>query len=105
MVRCSTGVMSSVHEKVLTLETPPPEPVPTPQNVPRVHAAAAPSSSLPAGPLPPSVNGGDSHMTSDPWRSPASTANMRRYDSHSLLSENSIASSRFDITEGASYPE
>ncbi|XP_013870678.1 extended synaptotagmin-3 [Austrofundulus limnaeus] len=35
----------------------------------------------------------------------ASNLNMRRYDSHSLLSENSIASSRFDISEGAAYPE
>ncbi|KAL7384995.1 hypothetical protein ABVT39_013185 [Epinephelus coioides] len=33
------------------------------------------------------------------------TSNMRRYDSHSLLSENSMASSRFDVSEGASYPE
>ncbi|XP_042351179.1 extended synaptotagmin-3 [Plectropomus leopardus] len=39
------------------------------------------------------------------WRSPSSTPNMRRYDSHSLLSENSMASSRFDVSEGASYPE
>lgn len=30
---------------------------------------------------------------------------MRRYDSHSLLSENSIASSRFDLSEGVPYPE
>lgn len=39
------------------------------------------------------------------WRSSPSTANMRRYDSHSLLSDNSIASSRFDLSDGASYPE
>lgn len=30
---------------------------------------------------------------------------MRRYDSHSLLSENSIASSRLDLLEGVPYPE
>ncbi|KAF4086723.1 hypothetical protein AMELA_G00087640 [Ameiurus melas] len=30
---------------------------------------------------------------------------MRRYDSHSLLSENSIASSRFDLAEGVPYPD
>ncbi|KAJ8252798.1 hypothetical protein GJAV_G00205700 [Gymnothorax javanicus] len=30
---------------------------------------------------------------------------MRRYDSHSLLSENSLASSRFDLSEGAPFPE
>ncbi|MCI4378069.1 hypothetical protein PGIGA_G00211620 [Pangasianodon gigas] len=29
---------------------------------------------------------------------------MRRYDSHSLLSENSIASSRLDLLEGVPYP-
>ncbi|XP_059199642.1 extended synaptotagmin-3 isoform X2 [Centropristis striata] len=40
------------------------------------------------------------------WQSPSSsTPNMRRYDSHSLLSENSMASSRFDISDGSSYPE
>ncbi|KAJ8410630.1 hypothetical protein AAFF_G00195340 [Aldrovandia affinis] len=32
-------------------------------------------------------------------------SHLRRYDSHSLLSENSIASSRFDLTEGAPFPE
>lgn len=30
---------------------------------------------------------------------------LRRYDSHSLLSENSIALSRFDLSEGAPFPE
>ncbi|XP_030614059.1 extended synaptotagmin-3 [Archocentrus centrarchus] len=35
----------------------------------------------------------------------SSSVNMRRFDSHSLLSENSIASSRFDLSDGASYPE
>ncbi|KAK2850419.1 hypothetical protein Q7C36_009202 [Tachysurus vachellii] len=30
---------------------------------------------------------------------------MRRYDSHSLLSENSIASSRLDLLEGVPYPD
>ncbi|XP_064166716.1 extended synaptotagmin-3 [Anguilla rostrata] len=30
---------------------------------------------------------------------------LRRYDSHSLLSENSLASSRFDLSEGAPFPE
>ncbi|KAK6292749.1 hypothetical protein J4Q44_G00373340 [Coregonus suidteri] len=36
---------------------------------------------------------------------PSTPAHMRRFDSHSLLSENSIASSRFDLTEGAPYPD
>ncbi|XP_054471183.1 extended synaptotagmin-3 [Anoplopoma fimbria] len=39
------------------------------------------------------------------WQSHPSPSNMRRYDSRSMLSENSIASSRFDLSEGASYPE
>ncbi|XP_040913456.1 extended synaptotagmin-3 isoform X2 [Toxotes jaculatrix] len=46
-----------------------------------------------------------SYLASETWQSSPSTPNMRRYDSHSLLSENSIASSRFDLSEGASYPE
>ncbi|TSM60566.1 Extended synaptotagmin-3 [Bagarius yarrelli] len=32
------------------------------------------------------------------------SARMRRYDSHSLLSENSIASSRLDLLDGVPYP-
>ncbi|KAK2839528.1 hypothetical protein Q5P01_013268 [Channa striata] len=46
-----------------------------------------------------------SFLASETYRSSPSLSNMRRYDSHSLLSENSIASSRFDISEGAMYPE
>uniref|UniRef100_A0A3Q3W519 C2 domain-containing protein n=1 Tax=Mola mola TaxID=94237 RepID=A0A3Q3W519_MOLML len=46
-----------------------------------------------------------SFLASDTNRLTPSTSNMRRFDSHSLLSENSIASSRFDISEGAPYPE
>ncbi|XP_056107903.1 extended synaptotagmin-3 [Rhinichthys klamathensis goyatoka] len=38
--------------------------------------------------------------------SPSTPSQMRRYDSHSLLSENSIASSRFDLTDtSVPYPE
>uniref|UniRef100_A0A8C2ACL4 Extended synaptotagmin-3-like n=1 Tax=Cyprinus carpio TaxID=7962 RepID=A0A8C2ACL4_CYPCA len=37
--------------------------------------------------------------------SPSTPSHMRRFDSHSLLSENSIDSSRFDLTDNASYPE
>uniref|UniRef100_A0A8C1KMM9 Extended synaptotagmin-3-like n=1 Tax=Cyprinus carpio TaxID=7962 RepID=A0A8C1KMM9_CYPCA len=36
---------------------------------------------------------------------PSTPSQMRRYDSHSLLSENSIASSRFDLTDNVPYPE
>ncbi|XP_060909813.1 extended synaptotagmin-3 [Labrus mixtus] len=46
-----------------------------------------------------------SFVASETHKSPSSTTNMRRYDSHSLLSENSISSSRFDLSDGASYPE
>nr|XP_046259476.1 extended synaptotagmin-3 [Scatophagus argus] len=46
-----------------------------------------------------------SFLASEASRSSHSASNMRRFDSHSLLSENSIASSRFDLSEGAPYPE
>lgn len=46
-----------------------------------------------------------SFLASETYRSSPVASNMRRFDSHSLLSENSIASSRFDLSEGASYPE
>lgn len=36
---------------------------------------------------------------------PSTPGPMRRYDSHSLLSENSIASSRFDLSDSVPYPE
>ncbi|XP_076730831.1 extended synaptotagmin-3-like [Maylandia zebra] len=35
----------------------------------------------------------------------SSSINLRRFDSHSLLLENVINSSRFDLSDGASYPE
>ncbi|KAL7866084.1 hypothetical protein SRHO_G00113310 [Serrasalmus rhombeus] len=44
--------------------------------------------------------------SSDVRRSgPSTPSRMRRYDSHSLLSENSIASSRLDLAESVPYPE
>ncbi|XP_041662415.1 extended synaptotagmin-3 isoform X2 [Cheilinus undulatus] len=46
-----------------------------------------------------------SFLASEGRKPPSTPSNMRRFDSHSLLSENSIASSRFDVSEGASYPE
>ncbi|XP_034549314.1 extended synaptotagmin-3 [Notolabrus celidotus] len=46
-----------------------------------------------------------SFLASEAYKSPPSTSNMRRFDSHSLLSENSMASSRFDLSNGASYPD
>lgn len=35
----------------------------------------------------------------------SSSINLHRFGSHSLLSENVIDSSRFDLSDGASYPE
>ncbi|XP_008401545.1 extended synaptotagmin-3-like isoform X2 [Poecilia reticulata] len=77
--------------------------------VPSSGAPAASSPGLPGVPL----DGTNKAATPQPRRnsflasetSKASNLNMRRYDSHSLLSENSIASSRFDLTDGASFPQ
>ncbi|XP_043988455.1 extended synaptotagmin-3 isoform X1 [Gambusia affinis] len=77
--------------------------------VPLNGAPAASSPGLPG--VPP--DGTDKAASPQPRRnsflasetSKHSTLNMRRYDSHSLLSENSIASSRFDLTDGASFPQ
>ncbi|RXN29250.1 extended synaptotagmin-3-like protein [Labeo rohita] len=45
-------------------------------------------------------------VTTEPLRStPSTPSQMRRYDSHSLLSDNSIASSRYDLTDNVPYPE
>lgn len=46
-----------------------------------------------------------SMLAIDTYPTASAGSNMRRFDSHSLLSENSIASSRFDVSEGALYPE
>lgn len=46
-----------------------------------------------------------SFLASEANKTPTTPSNMRRFDSHSLLSENSMASSRFDLSDGASYPE
>ncbi|XP_008278562.1 extended synaptotagmin-3 [Stegastes partitus] len=77
-----------------------------------------PSNNIPVASSPsrlaPSQNGSNedylahrrgSYLAGETWKSPSSAQNMRRFDSHSLLSENSLASSRFDLSDGASYPE
>ncbi|XP_037542236.1 extended synaptotagmin-3 [Nematolebias whitei] len=108
--------------KILSVELPPPKSVPAPppnaqQQKPPVKpggntsaaAAIVPTNATPAQTRPGDPNQNDP----DQWRgssflisdSEKSSSNIRRYDSHSLLSENSIASSRLDISEGASYPE
>ncbi|XP_049341261.1 extended synaptotagmin-3 [Astyanax mexicanus] len=47
-----------------------------------------------------------SFLATDGRRSrPTTPSRIRRYDSHSLLSENSIASSRLDLADSTPYPE
>ncbi|KAL3056677.1 hypothetical protein OYC64_019205 [Pagothenia borchgrevinki] len=110
--------------RILTVEKPPPTIVlnPPPQDkkqIPQTNqggkaAASTPAvaTSSPAALSPnttstPSTASWDTQSGSDEiLRPPPSTPNMRRrYDSQSLLSDNSIASSRFDLSDGASYPE
>lgn len=69
---------------------------------PAAHSSGFPSHNGLKGPSAASHRG--SMLAIDSYPN-ASTSNMRRFDSHSLLSENSIASSRFDVSEGAPYPE
>lgn len=98
------------------VETPPPETQPlqpVPQNRQRQpqSAQAGPASLAPA----PSPTNGlhpdyNAHRRGSAWpyegsHTAPSTPSMRRYDSHSLLSDNSIASSRMDLMEGLPYPE
>ncbi|XP_072253980.1 extended synaptotagmin-3 [Leuresthes tenuis] len=119
--------------RILTVEEPPPKIIPssssqakqqTPQNKPGDNtsmstpsSATVSSNNIPAASSPAqladSLNGSNgnylshrrgSFLASESLGSP-SNSNMRRFDSHSLLSDNSIASSRFDISDGASYPE
>uniref|UniRef100_A0A8C7VV29 C2 domain-containing protein n=1 Tax=Oncorhynchus mykiss TaxID=8022 RepID=A0A8C7VV29_ONCMY len=116
--------------RILTLEkpepkiilNPPPHPQPQPlQNPPTTSPTPSPSPSPSfyttptAAALNSSTNGfhGDyvrdlhgSFLAADGRRTvPSTPAHIRRFDSQSLLSENSIASSRFDLTEGAPYPD
>ncbi|XP_076023946.1 extended synaptotagmin-3 [Genypterus blacodes] len=94
-----------------------PPPQPRQQQLPaRSLAPSSPSSVAPPSYLPQAVSGSRednrSHYSSASMLATessrprsASKSKMRRYDSHSLLSENSIASSRFDLSEGAPYPQ
>ncbi|CAL8372099.1 unnamed protein product [Arctogadus glacialis] len=114
--------------RVLAIEKPEPEPIldPPPQPKPAQSApggkppappsgsgtpsaaAATPSrAALPVSPLNGEYDGQrrGSFLGTSGWRTAPDTPMMRRYDSHSLLSDNSIASSRFDLSEGASYPK
>ncbi|XP_062287309.1 extended synaptotagmin-3 [Scomber scombrus] len=113
--------------RILTEEKPPPKVIPNPQVNPQTlqtdqRGNGNPSSSalspntIPGTQTPSTVlaatsQNGSSDDSALRYRGPAedrlpsSISKMRRYDSHSLLSENSIASSRFDLSDGASYPE
>ncbi|KAF7215050.1 extended synaptotagmin-3 [Nothobranchius furzeri] len=93
-----------------------PAPVPS-SNTPHAASSGAASSSKP--PSTPSQLADPQNLSDDGYltprrrssflaaesEKPSSALYMRRYDSQSLLSENSIASSRFDLSDGASYPE
>ncbi|XP_077584100.1 extended synaptotagmin-3 [Stigmatopora nigra] len=107
--------------RILTLEDPPPKATPPPEAEHEVAANQAnafpsPGVSNQSGsagqashrvvPLEDySTHRRGSYLASEALRASPATISMRRYDSHSLLSENTLASSRFDLAEGAMYPE
>uniref|UniRef100_A0A671SQX5 Extended synaptotagmin-3-like n=1 Tax=Sinocyclocheilus anshuiensis TaxID=1608454 RepID=A0A671SQX5_9TELE len=101
--------------RILTLEKREPKVVTPPdQGIPKVPVSSVPLSrtqTVPV-PMPSSVSSYNelqaeytpyrrsTFVSTEPLRStPSTPSQMRRYDSHSLLSENSIASSRFDLTD------
>ncbi|XP_075958918.1 extended synaptotagmin-3 [Anarhichas minor] len=113
--------------RILTLEKPPPmiilEPPPqnkqqrpqtnqgsnAPVSTPSTNTASSPALSPSTSPtarassapwLADNQNGSD-----ETWQPASSLSNMSQFDSHSLLSKNSIASSRLDLSDGASFPE
>ncbi|TNN79436.1 Extended synaptotagmin-3 [Liparis tanakae] len=118
---------SSKEARILSVERPPPKIILKPPPEDKQHGpqtnqggnapASTPSANTSSSPALSSNTGPAAHALSAPrladiqngsdeaWQSPSSLSHMRRYDSHSLLSENSIASSRFDLSEGASFPE
>ncbi|XP_061548739.1 extended synaptotagmin-3 [Phycodurus eques] len=127
-----SGVNSQIKLKatlrILTIEQPPLKPIVTPQGeqqIPHSNMSASSSSALssntsPAGRVSSAANPGNprtilpedysthrrgSYLASEALSSSPATMSMRRYDSHSLLSENALASSRFDLADGTSYPE
>uniref|UniRef100_A0A3B1IRP5 Extended synaptotagmin-like protein 3 n=1 Tax=Astyanax mexicanus TaxID=7994 RepID=A0A3B1IRP5_ASTMX len=79
------------------------QPKPTqqqPQPQPPVHSSSVQQTAY----IPHSRRG--SFLATDGRRSrPTTPSRIRRYDSHSLLSENSIASSRLDLADSTPYPE
>lgn len=121
-----------LHLQVLSVDKPPPKVIPNPPPQLKEAPPTNPGDQLLKPPPPvatstptlpasntnpaahPSQNGlngqyAGSHRGSmlalDSYPTSSSASSMRRFDSHSLLSDNSIASSRFDVSEGAQYPE
>ncbi|KAF4109069.1 extended synaptotagmin-3 [Onychostoma macrolepis] len=121
---------NQAKEKVSSPQTHPEPQTPAPTPVTVQPAQSNPKEKVPASsvplsrtqtapaPVPSSVNSYNelqaeyphyrrgTFVSTEPLRStPSTPSQMRRYDSHSLLSENSIASSRFDLTDNVPYPE
>ncbi|XP_063070377.1 extended synaptotagmin-3 isoform X2 [Engraulis encrasicolus] len=83
------------------------QPQPQTTRLGHVSSSTAPGSSPPPNGLYPAYSPhrrGSAWPSDGPQTAPSSPS-MRRYDSHSLLSENSIASSRMDLAQGLPYPE
>ncbi|XP_041929455.1 extended synaptotagmin-3 [Alosa sapidissima] len=79
-----------------------PQPLqPAPQNRQR-QPQAAQSGPVPPSPAPAASASNGLYPGS---QTAPSTPSMRRFDSHSLLSDNSIASSRMDLVEALPYPD
>uniref|UniRef100_A0A3B5M7U9 Uncharacterized protein n=1 Tax=Xiphophorus couchianus TaxID=32473 RepID=A0A3B5M7U9_9TELE len=112
----NSQIKLKVTLRILTEERPPPKiPVSSPSNVKQQNqqvkaggnsaatATATKATATKATAASATAPRRNSFLASE--TSKPSNLNMRRYDSHSLLSENSIASSRFDLTDGASFPQ
>ncbi|XP_077435251.1 extended synaptotagmin-3 [Vanacampus margaritifer] len=106
--------------RILNVEQPAPKPVVGSQQNPSASSAALSPNTNPAGQASSAAGPGSAHafppedyathrrgsyLASEALRPSPATMSMRRYDSHSLLSENTLASSRLDLVDGASYPE
>ncbi|XP_077392042.1 extended synaptotagmin-3 [Festucalex cinctus] len=96
--------------RTLTVEQPAPKPVTVNQQNTSASSLSALSSNVnlassAARPEDYSTHRRSSYLASEALHPSPATMSMRRYDSHSLLSENALASSRFDLADGASYPE
>ncbi|KAJ8012481.1 hypothetical protein DPEC_G00043260 [Dallia pectoralis] len=104
---------SSTQPSASSSSIAPPSSAPTSSVSPSSSTLSHASKSIPTAAAPTtSTNGlhendgqGTLLAADGPRTAPATPANMRRYDSRSLLSENSIASSRFDLSDKNPYPD